>query len=284
MTVTCPKCGTRYRVPGGKRLADTAYRCTRCRHVFEADASDGNDSTVPLTAAIDDDEERFTFDDEPTDDAVDQEPEKPPAPRRRAEHPAPVPSGSSVGRFAVRAIVAVTLVYAVLSIYLFTHPTAIREVLGHVPLIGSGLADTRMSPASVQLTDVRGTYTRVQGDHLVFVITGTAINNSPVVVRGVQLQGKISGSREDRQTVFCGPPPRAVEDLSLQEIALLQTLEAPRDWSLPAGGQAGFMIVFPQPAHDVHEMAVEVVAVQATRRHSDGPAGLAGPSDRTATR
>lgn len=84
MTVTCPKCGTRYRVPGGKRLADTAYRCTRCRHVFEADASDGNDSTVPLTAAIDDDEERFTFDDEPTDDAVDQEPEKPPAPRQRA--------------------------------------------------------------------------------------------------------------------------------------------------------------------------------------------------------
>jgi hypothetical protein len=122
-----------------------------------------------------------------------------------------------------------------------------------------------MSPDSIQLADVQGVYRRVQNDQLVFVISGVAVNNAPVAVRGVQIEGRVVGAREQRQVIFCGTAPRSVEDLSPREIALLQTLEPPKDWTLGPGEQASFQIVFLQPPPDLKEFSVEVVAVQGRR-------------------
>jgi len=57
-----------------------------------------------------------------------------------------------------------------------------------------------------------------------------------------------------------------VQDLSLREIALLQTLEPPKEWTLAPGDQTGFLVVFAQPPTDLHEFGAEVVAVQAPPR------------------
>src|SRR5207248_10079066 len=92
------------------------------------------------------------------------------------------------------------------------------------------------------------------------------LNRSPVPVRGIQIEGRILGSQEQRQVVFCGAAPRDVQDLSLREIALLQTLEPPKEWSLSAGEQANFLVVFPGPPTDLREFGAEVVAVQAPPR------------------
>ena len=267
MTVECPRCGTLYRRPARAELgADASYRCARCRHVFEAEA---DEPTMLATAdeEADDDPERFAFEEE-----RDDEPEAPaPPPARPARPPRePAPRAMSAARFAMRSMLFVTLGYAVVSVYLYTHPDATRRLLRGVPIIGDRLAETRLQPSTVRLTNLRGEYERVQGDRLVFVIAGTAVNDSPVPVRGVQIEGRIAGAQEQRQVVFCGAAPRDVHALSLREIALLQTLEPPKDWTLPPGEQSNFLVVFPSPPTDLREFAAEVVAVQAPTRRNPG--------------
>ena len=256
MTVECPRCGTLYRPPSRAEAgADTTYRCARCRHVFEAGADE------PAMVSGDDDEREFAFDDEPEDEDTAPDPvvasDVAPGEGRPMTSPA---------RFALRTLLFVTFSYAVLSVYLYTHPEGVRTAFGGVPLIGARLTEARLRPTAVQLADVKGRYQRVQGDRLVFAISGTAVNNSAVPVRSIQIEGRIAGAQEQRQVVFCGAAPRDVQDLSLREIALLQTLEPPRDWSLAPGEQADFLVVFASPPTDLHEFGAEVVAVQAPSR------------------
>jgi predicted Zn finger-like uncharacterized protein len=270
MTVACPRCGTRYRMPPRSRhAADSTYRCARCRHEFAAARAaeepvelDVDDATAVDPEVTADDE--FAFDDE-----EEPEPVEPP-PRRarstgRSETPPPV-RGTTPARFALRALLAVGLGYATLSIYFYTHPDVLRAALDRVPLLGARLAETRLQAGSIQLADVRGTYERVKGDQLVFVIAGTAINNSPMTVKSIQVEGRIMGGQEQRQTVFCGAAPRDVHDLSIREIALLQTLEPSRDWMLGPGEQTGFVVVFASPPRDLREFAAEVMTVQGQAR------------------
>jgi predicted Zn finger-like uncharacterized protein len=265
MTVECPRCGTLYRQPARPgRGAETTYRCARCRHVFDT----STDEPAMLTSAAEpsDDDERFSFDEEKperTPDAVVDraEVEREASPGREARMTAPA-------RFAIRSVLLVTLGYAVLSVYLYTHPEAAERALQELPLIGARLVETRLHPATVQLTNLRGEYQRVQGDRLVFVITGAAVNNSPVPVRSIQVEGRVLGLQEQRLVVFCGAAPRDVQDLSLREIALLQTLEPPRDWTLAPGAQTSFLVVFTAPPAELREFGAEVVAVQAPSRRT----------------
>jgi hypothetical protein len=276
MTVRCPRCGTLYRRPthGG---GESTFRCARCRHVFEDErpepalARDGS-------AEDDDgrDEPAFVFEDgdAPGDDA---EPELPPLRVRRpapASRPTAAPErasrGSTLG-FAVRTWFVVCLGYFVLSVWLYTHPEDARTVLARVPLIGTALVETRVDPAEVQLTNVRGEYRRVKGDRLVFLVTGTAVNNSTVHVKRIQIEGRLVGARELRQVVFCCAAPRDVGDLGLHELAMLQSLEPPPDWALAPGEQADFLLVFSQPPPALREFSAEVVAVRTeSRRRGSG--------------
>ncbi|HJQ84285.1 MAG TPA: hypothetical protein VKA21_09435 [Candidatus Binatia bacterium] len=265
MTIECPRCGTLYRRPPGSAGGEETYRCARCRHVFDTPRDDPAMFAAPAEEPDDDDASRFAFDDG-DDDGPDTAVEISPAaaerrPRREARQ-----SLSGMARFAVRAMLLVTLAYAVLSVYVYTHPAALRDALRRVPFLGGRLAETRLHPETVRLTNLLGEYERVQGDRLVFVISGTAVNGSPVPVRGIQVEGRITGAQEQRQVVFCGAAPPDVQDLSLREIALLQTLEPPKDWSLAPGEQARFLVVFATPPTDLREFGAEVVAVQAPGR------------------
>jgi predicted Zn finger-like uncharacterized protein len=257
MTVECPRCGTLYRQPPQPEPgADATYRCARCRHVFEAGDRE------PAMVSGDDEEHEFAFGDES------EEGDAAPEPRfvahlRDPEKGRPV---KSPARFAVRTMLLVTLGFGVLSVYLYTNPEGVRTAFGNVPLIGARLTEAPLHSDAIQLTEVKGRYERVQGDRLVFVISGTAVNNAPVPARSIQIEGRIAGAQEQRQVVFCGAAPRDVQDLSLREIALLQTLEPPKDWALAPGEQADFLVVFAAPPSDLREFGAEVVAVQGPSR------------------
>jgi hypothetical protein len=162
----------------------------------------------------------------------------------------------------MRSLVLVCLLYGLLSIYLFTHPTRVAAVLGTVPVVGQELSQTRLDPRDIQLTDVRGSYERVAGDELVFVVSGNALNNAPVPASGVQVQVRLLGPQEVRQTVFAGAAPHDVHDLSAREIDLLQTLRPPKEWTLAPGQQSPFTVAFRQPPKPLHELTAEVVAVR----------------------
>ena len=165
----------------------------------------------------------------------------------------------------MRSAVAVTLTFALLSIYLYTHRGRVTDLVAGLPMVGTNLAGAPLDPGDIQLTDVHGQYVRVQGDRLVFVISGTAVNNAPVPVGAIQIEGRIIGAHEQHQLVFAGAAPRSVEDLSEQEIDLLQTLEPPADWRLLPGEEGGFLVAFVNPP-PLREFSTQVVA--ARRRAS----------------
>jgi hypothetical protein len=290
MTVRCPRCGTLYRRP--LRRGGDAYQCARCRHVFDAGggAAPGDDEGVSDVA---DDEPAFVLgdDDADGDDDALREPEPPavddarpagraarpePAAKKKDEDEPVAPSGNPAARFAFRSLVGVTLCYGAFSIYLVTHVGAARALFAQIPLIGTTLLETRLHPASVQLTNVRGEYQRVKGDRLVFVVKGSAVNASPIPVRGIQVEGRLTGAHEERQVVFCGASPRDVHDLSLREIALLQTLEPPADWAVGPSDQTDFLIVFANPPAELKDFSVEVVGVRAEPRRSAGTSRALG--------
>jgi hypothetical protein len=175
------------------------------------------------------------------------------------------PSGPpSPARAAVQTAVVVTIAYAVLSIYLHTHPAEARGILSAIPLIGEEMAEARLHPGHIQLTDVRGDFKRVHGDRLVFVISGTAINNAPVPVAGVQVEGRLLGGEERRQIVYCGAAPQDVTELGIREIQLLQTLKPSADWLLRPGEQDRFVVAFVDPPAEMHDFEIEVVTVRGT--------------------
>ena len=288
MTIRCPRCGTLYRRPArGGAAADATYRCARCRHVFRtggepaaAPAPEPEPEPAP-EPEVEPDEDRFVFGDDegptedegPREEVDDDDRDETPPPRRR---PAPVEHGVTPARFALRSLIGVTLLYAVLSIYLYTNPEVARDALTQLPLLGATLTEARVSPASIQLGNVRGQYLRVKGDHLIFVVTGTAVNQAPLRVKSILIEAALRGVREDRQVVFCGAAPRDLRDLSLREIALLQTLEPPKDWGLAPGEQADFLVAFAAPPPELREFSAEVLAVQA-------PSRTGGPATRRAT-
>jgi hypothetical protein len=280
MTVRCPRCGTLYRRP--LRRTGDAYQCARCRHVFDSRGEIPPDGE-PAVEALDDEPAFVLGDDDAPDDDGPGAAEPPvsaaiPAARRSGPPrdqaaPAesqPAPAGNPTARFAFRCLLGVTLCYGAFSIYLVTHVGAARALLAQIPLVGTTLLETRLHPASVQLTNVRGEYQRVKGDRLVFVVKGSAVNASPIPVRGIQVEGRLTGSREERQVVFCGAAPRDVHDLSLREIALLQTLEPPADWAVGPSDQTDFLIVFANPPADLKDFTVEVVGVRAEPRRTAG--------------
>jgi len=260
MTVRCPQCDTLYRTPPRSHLGThPTFRCSRCEHVFDPEVAAEEPQVDEELLEADEAE-----DEAPTENAEDDV----------AEDDAPPRTTISTARFAVRSAVVVVLAYAVLSIYLYTHRGRVTDLIAGLPARGSNVAGALLDPADIQLTDVHGQYLRVQGDRLVFVISGTAVNNAPVPVGAIQIEGRVTGAGEQRQLVFAGAAPRSVEDLSEQEIELLQTLEPPPDWRLLPGEDGDFLVAFVNPPSALREFSTQVVA--ARRRALARTSALAG--------
>ena len=240
MTVRCPRCDTAYRMPPRSGLgAHPWFRCSRCEHVFDPE------ETLEEPELIDDGLDVAETDHEDTAD-------------EDVDSPGPM---MTTARFAVRSAVGVTLAFALLSIYLYTHRGRVADLVSGLPMVGTNLAGAPLDPGDIQLTDVHGQYIRVQGDRLVFVISGTAVNNAPVPVGVIQIEGRIISAQDQRQLVFVGAAPRSVEDLSEQEIDLLQTLEPPADWRLLPGEEGDFLVAFMNPPA-LREFSTQVVAAR----------------------
>jgi len=279
MTVRCPKCSTRYRLPPRSRLGrNPTYRCTRCRHVFapdeeaEAPTLDEPDDEPVLDPDDDDTAPVFTVQSTMPDPEPDDEPDR--VPRRPR---AGAPDAATPARFAARAALAVAITYGIVSIYFYTHPARARALLGAIPLVGAEMRETRLHPGHIQLADVRGEFKRVHGDRLVFVITGTVINNAPLAVAGIQIEGRIVGGEARRQVVYCGAAPQDVGELGIREIELLQTLKPSGEWILPPGEQDRFLVAFVDPPLPLTEFVAEVVSVRAGPRRPDGTLARTGP-------
>ena len=213
VTVRCPQCSTRYRLPARSRLGrNPSYRCTRCRHVFapdeEAEAPALEEDVDDFTMSDGDDDDDapvFTIEQarpEPDEDDPMDEERAASAPRGAPLRPAERPPASPPGRrcwsrsaTACRRSTSRPIRRA-------------RELFGQIPFIGDEMTEARLHPSNIQLADVRGEFKRVHGDRLVFVITGTAINNAPCRSRESRSRAAWSAPRSSGTSSTAAPRRR----------------------------------------------------------------------------
>jgi len=286
--VECPRCGTAYRVPDKRaRRDDASYECARCGHVFgstpdvddewrdepaedafrfddEAPPERGRRRPRPVEPAVAVDVTEA--DDEDEDDEIEPEPdEAPPARRRRRaaaeEDDESAPGG--VARFALRGLIAVTLAYAVLSVWASTHPDHFERILGHIPIIGPRLAELPLDPSDVVLRDVRGDYDHLQSGELVFVIRATATNRAARALRRIRVAGKVTGDEERWVRASCGDPPADVRKTSRQMLTLMLDMRETRPTPVPPGASTTCEAIFVDPPRALTDLSLEVVSVVA---------------------
>jgi hypothetical protein len=168
-----------------------------------------------------------------------------------------------VARFALRGLIAVTLAYAVLSVWASTHHPEFQRQLGRIPLIGTHLAESSVDPNEVALRDVRGEYDYLKSGELAFVVRGTAVNLGHGPLRRIRVEGRITGSAEQRQLASCTDAPADVRRTSRQMLMLMENVRETRPAIVPAGGSAACEVVFVDPPRPVTQLALAVVAVLA---------------------
>lgn len=296
-TLDCPRCGTTYRLSSAHQPRDDAtFECAKCHEVFgpglalddtwrdepEDEAFRFDDEAPPPPRATSararrsrvraEAEDRGAFDlDDDTEDAEDAEEsgddDQAPPPTRRRRRRAAADGDErerpGVARFALRGLIAVTLTYAVLSVWASTHYDEFQRLLAEIPVVGSRLAEFAVDPGDVALRDVGGRYDYLKSGELAFVIRGTATNLSTEPLRRVRVEGRVGGAEEQRHVVSCTDAPADVRKMSRQMLLLMENVRETRPTSIPAGGSVACEVVFVDPPRPVSELSLEIVSVLA---------------------
>jgi predicted Zn finger-like uncharacterized protein len=294
-TLECPRCGTTYRLSSAQPPRDDAtFECAKCHEVF------GPGLTLDDAWRDEPDDEAFRFDDEARppetpgrrtrrsqarpkseererfeldddeedvddapDDAAEDDEGRPPARRRRRHAVEAERRPPGAARFALRGLIAITLAYAVLSIWASTHQSEFQRFLGSIPVVGPGLVEFPLDPGDVALRDVHGEYEYLKSGELAFVIQGTATNLATAPLRRVRVEGRIGGAEERRHVASCTDAPADVRKMSRQVLLLMENVRETRPTVVPAGGSIFCEVVFVDPPRPVRELSLEVVSVLA---------------------
>jgi len=159
------------------------------------------------------------------------------------------------------------LLYALITVFNYSHPSATERVFGTIPLLGSSVLKNTHLKDSVALQSIQAGYQSIQGNREVFVITGIASNQNPVKIRRVRVSGQVydrDGKQIEQQTVWVGNAisPKIVRGMSAQDISDLQRLEPLKTFDIPPGDTVPFTIVFLKGAKAIKEFTCGVVAAE----------------------
>jgi predicted Zn finger-like uncharacterized protein len=172
--------------------------------------------------------------------------------------------------FVFFAVVA--LCYGAFSLYLSTNPVRTGTFLGaanrvRLPLVGKLFVADQLFPRKINLINLKGRYQQIKDNKQAFIISGQAVNTAPVTVHSIQVEGRIfngNGGEVGRKIIFCGNEIsiKVVENLSSQEISILQKLVPPKHFGVPPGKAASFLIIFTNPPADIKEFSCRVVTAR----------------------
>ena len=131
----------------------------------------------------------------------------------------------------------------------YAHPKASEELVKKIPLLGTAVLKNSHLKNGILLQSLRGGYQSIQGNREIFLITGVAVNQNPVVIREVQLTGKIyngGGKEVEEQTVWVGNTLSAkiLRGMTLEDIPHLQSLKPLKSFEMPPGDSVPFAMVF----------------------------------------
>lgn len=163
--------------------------------------------------------------------------------------------------------------FSLAAAYYQVHPVASEDFFGKIPIVGRSVIKNNHLRNGVLLKSMEGSYQTIQGgegtsvSREVFVVTGTVVNQNPVVIRKVRLGGRIfsaEGKEIEQQAMWIGNAisPKIVRGLTAQDITGLQKLEPLRNFEIPPGDSVPFTLVFLKPNRAAHNFTCEVTAAE----------------------
>jgi hypothetical protein len=148
-----------------------------------------------------------------------------------------------------------------------THPAASEEWVRRIPFLGPLVVRNDHLKNAVLLKSIETTYRSLQGSREVVVLTGVAVNQNPVMIRNVQLAGRLfdhDGKEIERQTMWIGNAisSQIIRGMTAQDITDLQRLKPLKTFEIPPGDSVPFAIVFLRTGKQVKDAGCEVVAAE----------------------
>jgi predicted Zn finger-like uncharacterized protein len=147
------------------------------------------------------------------------------------------------------------------------YPEVLDRWIKKVPLIGATIGKNHHLKDGVALQALRGGYQVIQGNREIFVVTGVAMNQNPVVIREVRIGGETYSSDEkslEQQQMWIGNAisPKIIRGMTAQDISDLQRLKPLKTFEIPPGDSVPFSIVFLKPAKAVKNFTATVLAAE----------------------
>ena len=157
--------------------------------------------------------------------------------------------------------------FSLLTALHITYPAASEAFVRDIPLIGNAVTRNGHLKNGLALKSIQGSYQTIQGDRNVFVVTGIATNENPVIVREVQLGGQTynqDGKTVEKQSMWVRNALSAniIRGMTLQDISDLQRLKPLKSFEIPPGDSIPFTIVFLKSGKGVKEFSCKVLAAE----------------------
>ncbi|MDE0214224.1 MAG: DUF3426 domain-containing protein, partial [Deltaproteobacteria bacterium] len=229
----------------------------------------------PEEASSPDEPQVLTFDQEGGSDAMDAEPDRPRPdfeidddfliPPKREAPPPPLPdTKGSVVPF-VSLIGLILFAAGLVTLIHMINPQPLDGLLRRIPWYGAAVFDSRHYQSTLVFESLVSGVRPVLNQTEVFVVSGKLVNRNDQSMRQIQIEAQLfdaEGKQVGRQVTFVGNAisPKILEDMSLREISLLQSLKPQSAYHIPPNGSADFTIVFPKPEAAVASFSCRVLA------------------------
>jgi predicted Zn finger-like uncharacterized protein len=157
--------------------------------------------------------------------------------------------------------------FSLLAVVSHANPTASEQVVKKIPLLGTSVLKNNHLKEGILIQSLRSGYQIIQGNREILLITGVALNRNPVVVREIQLTGRIynqEGKELDRQTIWVGNTisPKIIRGMTIEDIPHLQNLKPLKSFEVPSGDSVPFTIVFLRSTKNAQDFTCEVVMAE----------------------
>ena len=148
------------------------------------------------------------------------------------------------------------------------HPQISEDIVGKIPLLGSSVLKNNHLKNGVLLQSLQAGYHTILGSREVFVVTGIALNQNPVVIREVRVAGQLynqEGKEIEQQTIWIGNAisPKIVRGMTVQDISDLQRLKPLKTFEIPPGDSVPFTIVFLKPTKAARDFSCEIISAES---------------------
>jgi predicted Zn finger-like uncharacterized protein len=157
--------------------------------------------------------------------------------------------------------------FSLIAVFDHAHSKASEELIKKIPLIGASVLKNNHLKDGILIQSLRGGYQNIEGNREVFVVSGVAFNQNPVVVREIQLTGKLyneAGKEMEQQTIWIGNTLSAkiLRGMTLEEIPNLQSLKPLKSFEMPPGDSIPFTVVFLKSTKSARDFTCEVALAQ----------------------